>query len=106
MDHISDSFLETNVPLLVLIEAAKSGNEKEVKEYAQVFREHANKLVEVSARVISYSSLSTHYFPTYPILPTLSYPTLPCPILTYPIIPALSYLTHPTLPFLFNPTLQ
>uniref|UniRef100_A0A3B3U6S1 Uncharacterized protein n=1 Tax=Poecilia latipinna TaxID=48699 RepID=A0A3B3U6S1_9TELE len=40
MDHISDSFLETNVPLLVLIEAAKSGNEKEVKEYAQVFREH------------------------------------------------------------------
>uniref|UniRef100_A0A4W5P7X6 Uncharacterized protein n=1 Tax=Hucho hucho TaxID=62062 RepID=A0A4W5P7X6_9TELE len=46
MDHISDSFLETNVPLLVLIEAAKSGNEKEVKEYAQVFREHANKLVE------------------------------------------------------------
>ncbi|XP_072807663.1 catenin alpha-2 isoform X2 [Vicugna pacos] len=48
MDHISDSFLETNVPLLVLIEAAKSGNEKEVKEYAQVFREHANKLVEMS----------------------------------------------------------
>ncbi|KAK3522916.1 hypothetical protein QTP86_008227, partial [Hemibagrus guttatus] len=48
MDHISDSFLETNVPLLVLIEAAKTGNEKEVKEYAQVFREHANKLVECS----------------------------------------------------------
>lgn len=51
MDHISDSFLETNVPLLVLIEAAKSGNEKEVKEYAQVFREHANKLVEVSGEL-------------------------------------------------------
>ena len=48
MDHVSDSFLETNVPLLVLIEAAKNGNEKEVKEYAQVFREHANKLIEVS----------------------------------------------------------
>jgi len=28
VDHVSDSFLETNVPLLVLIEAAKSGNEK------------------------------------------------------------------------------
>ncbi|MBN3283767.1 CTNA2 protein, partial [Polyodon spathula] len=53
MDHISDSFLETNVPLLVLIEAAKSGNEKEVKEYAQVFREHANKLVEVREAVFS-----------------------------------------------------
>lgn len=72
MDHISDSFLETNVPLLVLIEAAKSGNEKEVKEYAQVFREHANKLVEVSNELyttiltccrchqhIDYSSTST-----------------------------------------------
>lgn len=62
MDHISDSFLETNVPLLVLIEAAKSGNEKEVKEYAQVFREHANKLVEVSdelyMRVHTYAHLS------------------------------------------------
>ena len=42
------SFLETSVPLLVLIEAAKAGNEKEVEEYAQVFLEHANKLVEVN----------------------------------------------------------
>ncbi|KAM5253153.1 catenin alpha-2 isoform 4-T5 [Hipposideros larvatus] len=56
MDHISDSFLETNVPLLVLIEAAKSGNEKEVKEYAQVFREHANKLVEVANLACSISN--------------------------------------------------
>lgn len=47
MDHVSDSFLETNVPLLVLIEAAKAGDEKGVEEYAQVFAEHANKLVEV-----------------------------------------------------------
>lgn len=53
MDHVSDSFLETNVPLLVLIEAAKNGNEKEVKEYAQVFREHANKLIEVSVLAVS-----------------------------------------------------
>ncbi|MBN3323742.1 CTNA2 protein, partial [Atractosteus spatula] len=48
MDHISDSFLDTTVPLLVLIEAAKKGKEKEIKEYAAIFREHANKLVEVS----------------------------------------------------------
>lgn len=60
MDHISDSFLETNVPLLVLIEAAKSGNEKEVKEYAQVFREHANKLVEVSHELYMGSHAYTH----------------------------------------------
>lgn len=61
MDHISDSFLETNVPLLVLIEAAKSGNEKEVKEYAQVFREHANKLVEVSHELYM-GSRTVHFF--------------------------------------------
>lgn len=60
MDHISDSFLETNVPLLVLIEAAKSGNEKEVKEYAQVFREHANKLVEVSLELFTGAHTHTH----------------------------------------------
>jgi len=36
IDHISDSFLDTNVPILVLIEAAQSGDEKQVKEYAQV----------------------------------------------------------------------
>jgi len=41
------SFLETSVPLLVLIEAAHSGDEKEVEECALVFTEHANKLVEV-----------------------------------------------------------
>lgn len=63
MDHISDSFLETNVPLLVLIEAAKSGNEKEVKEYAQVFREHANKLVEVSHKL--YTGSHVYSIPTY-----------------------------------------
>ena len=63
MDHISDSFLETNVPLLVLIEAAKSGNEKEVKEYAQVFREHANKLVEVSHELFTGALAYAHIYP-------------------------------------------
>ena len=48
VDHVSDSFLETNVPLQVLVEAAKAGNERQVEEYAQVFMEHANKLIEVS----------------------------------------------------------
>ena len=46
-DHVSDTFLETNMPLLVLIESAKSGNERETEHYAGVFREHAQKLVEV-----------------------------------------------------------
>ncbi|CAK8697210.1 unnamed protein product [Clavelina lepadiformis] len=56
IDHISDSFLDTNIPILVLIEAAQSGDEKQVKEYAQVFREHANKLVEVANLACSMSS--------------------------------------------------
>lgn len=59
VDHVSDSFLETNVPLLVLIEAAKSGNEKEVEEYAEVFTEHANKLVEVRIIQSNIYSLKT-----------------------------------------------
>lgn len=56
VDHVSDSFLETNVPLLVLMEAARNGNEKEVEEYALVFTEHANKLVEVASLVCSMSN--------------------------------------------------
>lgn len=55
VDHVSDSFLETSVPLLVLIEAARAGNEKEVEEYALVFTEHANKLVEVANLACSMS---------------------------------------------------
>ncbi|XP_077291769.1 catenin alpha isoform X2 [Arctopsyche grandis] len=56
VDHVSDSFLETNVPLLVLMEAARNGQEKEVEEYAVVFTEHANKLVEVANLVCSMSN--------------------------------------------------
>ena len=55
VDHVSDSFLETNVPLLVLIEAAQAGDQKEVDEYSQVFSEHANKLVEVAHLACSMS---------------------------------------------------
>lgn len=50
------SFLDTNVPLLVLIKAAESGNEKEVEEYAIVFTEHFNKLAEVENLVCSMSN--------------------------------------------------
>lgn len=46
------SFLETNVPLLVLIEAAQNGNEAEVEEYAKIFTEHAKKLVEVFTSIL------------------------------------------------------
>uniref|UniRef100_A0A0B7AJ53 Catenin alpha n=1 Tax=Arion vulgaris TaxID=1028688 RepID=A0A0B7AJ53_9EUPU len=56
VDHVSDTFLETSVPLLVLIEAAKAGDERGVEEYAQVFMEHANKLVEVANLACSMSN--------------------------------------------------
>lgn len=49
VDHVSDSFLETNVPLLLLIEAAKAGDEARLGECAERFEEHARKLVDVSA---------------------------------------------------------
>ncbi|XP_070288944.1 catenin alpha-3 isoform X3 [Myotis yumanensis] len=56
IDHVSDSFLDTTVPLLVLIEAAKNGREKEIKEYAAIFREHTNRLVEVANLACSMST--------------------------------------------------
>ena len=84
VDHVSDSFLESGVPLTILVEAARcysysyffscysyylysyssyfsysprAGKEREVEEYSVVFTEHSNKLVEV--RVSSYSCLYT-----------------------------------------------
>ncbi|KAM9197563.1 LOW QUALITY PROTEIN: catenin alpha-3 [Dugong dugon] len=56
IDHVSDSFLDTTVPLLVLIEAAKNGREKEIKEYAAIFREHTSRLVEVANLACSMST--------------------------------------------------
>ena len=55
VDHVSDSFLEPDAPLHLLIAAAKEGNEKEVDDHAQVFNEHANKLVEVADLACSMS---------------------------------------------------
>lgn len=56
IDHVSDSFLDTTVPLLVLIEAAKNGREKEIKEYAAIFHEHTGRLVEVANLACSMST--------------------------------------------------
>lgn len=56
IDHVSDSFLDKATPIIALIEAAKSGDEKAVKEEAQIFRDHANKLVEVANLSCSMST--------------------------------------------------
>ena len=55
VDHISDSFLETNVPLMLLIEAAQAGNEAEVEDCAIIFSEHASKLQEVAEMACNMS---------------------------------------------------
>uniref|UniRef100_A0A5S6Q1X4 Vinculin n=1 Tax=Trichuris muris TaxID=70415 RepID=A0A5S6Q1X4_TRIMR len=49
IDHISDSFLDTQIPLLLLIDAASRGNMEETEQNASTFLEHAKKLVEVAA---------------------------------------------------------
>ncbi|XP_072851279.2 catenin alpha-3 isoform X2 [Pogona vitticeps] len=56
IDHISDSFLDTTVPLLVLTEAAKNGKEQEIKEYAAIFQEHTYRLIEVANLACSVST--------------------------------------------------
>lgn len=73
IDHISDSFLDTTVPLLVLTEAAKNGKEQEIKEYAAIFQEHTYRLFEVS--LIKCTILSLHVFfflSTYSVLKAAS----------------------------------
>lgn len=47
VDHVSDTFVATNVPLHALIDAARRGNAPLVEETAQIFMEHASKLIEV-----------------------------------------------------------
>jgi len=56
VDHVSDGFLEPGNPLLMLIEAAKGGHEKEVEEFAGIFTDHAHKLVEVANLACSMSN--------------------------------------------------
>ncbi|KAF1751568.1 hypothetical protein GCK72_018122 [Caenorhabditis remanei] len=48
VDHISDAFLDTRTPLILLIEAAKEGNEENTKYRAHMFQEHAKEIVEVA----------------------------------------------------------
>ncbi|CAF1013767.1 unnamed protein product [Rotaria sordida] len=55
VDHVSDTFVATNVPLLALIDAARRGNTQLVEETARIFIEDATKLIEVANVVCSMS---------------------------------------------------
>ena len=52
IDHVSDSFLETNVPLVMLMDAAKSGDEDHFEVKAVGFKIHAEKLQEVKLQTL------------------------------------------------------
>ncbi|EDO48695.1 predicted protein, partial [Nematostella vectensis] len=56
VDNVADSFLETSLPLLMMIEAAQAGNEREVEECAKLFLNHAAKLEEVATLACSMSN--------------------------------------------------
>ena len=47
VDHVSDGFLEPGNPLLMLIEAAKGGHEKEVEEFAGIFTVIEKKMIKI-----------------------------------------------------------
>ncbi len=47
VDHISDAFLDTQVPLLMLLDAAKRGDQQGVEDCGQLFLQHAARLCEV-----------------------------------------------------------
>lgn len=48
VDHVSDAFLDTTTPLLILIDAAKRRDSEATTQAGHLFLEHANKIVDVS----------------------------------------------------------
>ncbi|VDN52099.1 unnamed protein product [Dracunculus medinensis] len=56
VDHVSDAYLDTNTPLMMLIESAKRHDELATTENGRMFQDHANKLVEVAHLVCQMSN--------------------------------------------------
>lgn len=56
VDHVCDEFLEPDLPLHLLVEAARVGDEARVEECQQLLKEHAAKLVEVAQLACSMSN--------------------------------------------------
>ncbi|KRX76600.1 Catenin alpha-2, partial [Trichinella sp. T6] len=48
IDHVSDCFLDTQIPLLLMIDSASKGDRTATEQHAVSFLDHANKLVEVA----------------------------------------------------------
>lgn len=47
VDHVSDAFLDTITPLMMLIESAQRHDERATVENGKMFEEHTNKLLQV-----------------------------------------------------------
>ncbi|KJH53668.1 vinculin family protein [Dictyocaulus viviparus] len=56
VDHVSDAFLDTSTPLLILIDAAKRGDSDATSQTGQLFLDHANKLISVAHLACEMSS--------------------------------------------------
>ncbi|VDP18212.1 unnamed protein product, partial [Heligmosomoides polygyrus] len=56
VDHVSDAFLDTSTPLLILIDAAKRRDSEATTQAGHMFLEHANKLVDVAHLACEMSS--------------------------------------------------
>ncbi|WKY13994.1 hypothetical protein Q1695_004655 [Nippostrongylus brasiliensis] len=56
VDHVSDAFLDTSTPLLILIDAAKRRDSEATSQAGHLFLEHANKLVDVAHLACEMSS--------------------------------------------------
>ena len=68
---MSDTFVATNVPLTVLIDAARRGNIQLVEETVQIFMEHAIKLIEVRSKTTT-SFLDNPFFQVANVVCTMS----------------------------------
>ncbi|VDK83972.1 unnamed protein product [Litomosoides sigmodontis] len=56
VDHVSDAFLDTLTPLMMLIENAQRHDERGTTESGRMFQQHANKLLEAAELVCVMSS--------------------------------------------------
>uniref|UniRef100_A0A1I7VC56 Catenin alpha n=1 Tax=Loa loa TaxID=7209 RepID=A0A1I7VC56_LOALO len=56
VDHVSDAFLDTITPLMMLIESAQRHDERATVENGKMFQEHTNKLLQAAELVCVMSN--------------------------------------------------
>lgn len=61
IDHVSDAFLDTKTPLMVLIDAARQGDLTRTEEAARIFEAHAEKIVDVSCLISFSKNISRNF---------------------------------------------